>query len=527
MDDSPAPPTPPNPRGSRRPAPRRLPTTLAWLVGTAAALALAALIALRWGISHYLSSGAFVGQLERTLDQSLGAHCRLDGLSWQDPAIYAASFSAQGSDGAPFRSGALSDLRAEVDSGALWDRVWKVRHVKVAQMSLDFSPATPLPAPPPSDLPSPPSAPGWLQNWLPNRAELGPVTVDRFDFVRSSPEGLPALSGHSFALVLQPNLLTRSTSLEARSGQVRLLDLPHPLLVDRLRATLRLDGAALDHLEGRLEDATFSAEGTLSFLAPADLHLIARLRGASLARWLPEDWVKRCTGTASAKATLRGDWRQPQSLRADGDFQIQDGVLQALPLLDIIAKKTQNASFLRMQIKQAEGKFERRGPSDWLIRQLRADAPGLLRLKGDLALAAPNALRGSLLLGIVPGTLRYLAGAEQSVFLTADRFAALPGNARALAPDDSGLLWTRFALSGTLADPQEDLSDRLAQAWFNATVAEVSALSMEAASTAARTAASAADSLLQAAPPALEKAPELIQKGLDEGLKLIDGLLPR
>ena len=146
MDDSPAPPTPPNPRGSRRPAPRRLPTTLAWLVGTAAALALAALIALRWGISHYLSSGAFVGQLERTLDQSLGAHCRLDGLSWQDPAIYAASFSAQGSDGAPFRSGALSDLRAEVDSGALWDRVWKVRHVKVAQMSLDFSPAPPRPA---------------------------------------------------------------------------------------------------------------------------------------------------------------------------------------------------------------------------------------------------------------------------------------------------------------------------------------------------------------------------------------------
>jgi hypothetical protein len=260
---------------------------------------------------------------------------------------------------------------------------------------------------------------------------------------------------------------------------------------------------------------------------PGNLRLNVRLAGASLEQWLPEDWLKRCSGVASAKATVRGNWRLPETVQATGDFQVKDAMLQALPLLDIISKKTQNASFLRMQIKEATGRFERRQADDWQIRQLRADAPGLLRLKGAVDVTKGGTLQGSLLLGIVPGTLRYVAGAEQTVFLTADRFTAAAGNAGALSPDDTGLLWTRFQLTGTLEEPQEDLSERLAQAWFNATVEEVLALPMEAAATAARAAAGAANTLLEVAPPVLEKAPEVINQGVQGGLKLLDTLIPR
>ena len=148
--------------------------------------------------------------------------------------------------------------------------------------------------------------------------------------------------------------------------------------MSRLRTTLRPDEAAIDHLEGTLENAVLTAEGTIGLNTPGNLRLNVRLAGARLEQWLPEDWLKRCSGVASAKATVRGNWRLPETVQATGDFQVKDAMLQALPLLDIISKKTQNASFLRMQIKEAAGRFERRQADDWQIRQLRADAPGLL-----------------------------------------------------------------------------------------------------------------------------------------------------
>ena len=532
MNDAPAPLPVAPPRRSgrtdrrnrgRRPWGRQL----AWTLGALVVVAMVALFSLQLWVGRYLKSEGFAAQLNAAAGHTLSADCRIHGLSWQDPAAYAGTFTASGRDPAAFRSLVFSDLRAEVDTGAIWDRVWRVRHVNIAQMTADFTPGGRTPGPAAAPEAPAPSPPGWLQDWMPNRTEVGPVRVDRFDFISKATLDTAGLEGRGFALMLKPDFKPASMEVEARSGEVRMAGDPRPLQVDRMRATLRPDGAALDQFEGTLEEATVSAEGTITFQHPGALQLLVRLNGASLDRWLPEDWLKRCSGRASAKATLRGDWRQPEAIRAEGEFQVKDAVLQALPLLDIIAKKTQNASFLRIQIKDAAGKFERSRAEHWQLRQLRADAPGLLRMKGGVDVGPGGALRGALLLGMVPGTLRYLAGAEQTVFLTADRFTAGLGHAGSLGPDDAGLLWTTFTLGGTLDQPEEDLSERLARAWFNATVDEVTALSMETAATAARTAAGAANAVLEAAPPLLDKAPELLEQGVQGGLKLLDGLLPR
>jgi hypothetical protein len=111
--------------------------------------------------------------------------------------------------------------------------------------------------------------------------------------------------------------------------------------------------------------------------------------------------------------------------------------------------------------------------------------------------------------------------------------------------EDSGLLWTRLQLRGTLDHPQEDLAERLARAWFNATVDEVLNMSVDGAIKAAEAASKAA---AEAAGTVIEKAPDLInngfktgtellqkgvegsgdllQKGVDGGLKTIEGLIP-
>ena len=57
-------------------------------------------------------------------------------------------------------------------------------------------------------------------------------------------------------------------------------------------------------------------------------------------------------------------------------------------------------------------------------------------------------LDGRFLLGIAPGVLSSIPGAETDVFL----------------PGERGLLWTPLHITGTLDNPEEDLTDRLIDA---------------------------------------------------------------
>src|SRR6185295_10143128 len=88
-----------------------------------------------------------------------------------------------------------------------------------------------------------------------------------------------------------------------------------------------------------------------------------------------------------------------------------------------------------------------------------------------------------------------------------------------LNSEDSGLLWTRLQLRGTLEHPQEDLADRLAKAWFNATVDEVLNMSVDGAIKAAESASKAA---AEAAGTVLENAPDILQNGVKTGSDLLE-----
>jgi hypothetical protein len=71
----------------------------------------------------------------------------------------------------------------------------------------------------------------------------------------------------------------------------------------------------------------------------------------------------------------------------------------------------------------------------------------LIRLEGDFSIKG-KAIDGLFRLGLVPGTLASIPGAERDVFL----------------PGERGLLWAPIRITGTLDDPKEDLTDRLMMA---------------------------------------------------------------
>ncbi|MES2707487.1 MAG: hypothetical protein V4726_12895 [Verrucomicrobiota bacterium] len=481
-------------------------------------------------VRNYLRSPAFAEKINTAAMSALQARGTMDGLSWQDSTVHAAQFSAQGFEPAAFQELSVSDARAEVDVGALWDRTWRVKRISLARVEADFSPGrlsasdTFQPAAEP-EAEAGNQKPHWLQRWLPNRAEIGPVEVERFDF-RWKKDG-KSVRGAQMALTLTPNLEEKFTILTGSGGEVRMDGAAHTLTVHGLQGTLRREALRVDQFQGEIARAAVRAEGTLTLGNHPGLSMKVSLDQAKLEDWIPDDWLRRCSGTVSVDAKVQASGEGFQRLSADGDVRLKDALIQALPLLDVIAKKTRNETFLRLQLKEAVSRFTRLPDGGWRFDQLRADAPGLLRLKGSAAADATGALNGEMLLGIVPGTLRYLAGAEQTVFLPMDRAGLSAAERALLTSDDSGLLWTRLRVRGTLDRPSEDLSDRLAQAWFNATAGEVANLSMEAATQAAETASGVAGKLLEVAPPVLEKAPDVLNEGVRGGLKVLDGLLPR
>jgi hypothetical protein len=157
-------------------------------------------------------------------------------------------------------------------------------------------------------------------------------------------------------------------------------------------------------------------------------------------RVLTGDWAKRVQGTVDigfAGEVAAG------SYQAQGDLRITKGVLTALPVLDVLAAYADTARFRVVPLHQAHGRWAVKN-GVWRFSDIVLHSEGLVRLEGDFSLQGED-LDGSFRLGVAPGTLAALPGAERHVFL----------------PGEHGLVWTTLRLSGTWDDPREDLSERL------------------------------------------------------------------
>ncbi len=536
------------PRRSRRRRRRAGGWSKGWTILTGIVVLAAGLFfGARLWIKSYLQSDNFRVWIGQEISRTLNAEVQIGGITWQDSSASAGTFTATGSPESPFARIEARDLRATINTGAVWDRVWQVDEVKVARLFLDFSPTGPrtLQSPAATDQSSRSgSSSGFFSSLLPNHTVVKGVDVDQVGFLWKS--ATHSAGARGIALHIKPAENNGFFLASGQNGTLTLSMIPgEPVTLRHFEASLQGDEFTLDELAAEAAGADLTMEGSLSTGDRPALDLNGTVAGLDLARVIPDDWLKRLHGKAGGEVHVTGDPREFDHLSWVGTAHLRDGLLEGLPLLHVIARKTRNESFMRLNLKEARTNFIRATDGGWLLEKLTVDAPGLLRLKGSASAAPDGGLQGELLLGIVPGTLRYLAGAEQSVFLPLDQLLITQLERALITPDDAGLRWTRLRLRGTLENPQEDLADRLAKAWFNATVDEVMNMSMEnavkAAETASKLAAETAGTILENAPAILESGLKsgtdllekgvkggagLLEKGIEGGLKSIEGLIP-
>jgi hypothetical protein len=215
---------------------------------------------------------------------------------------------------------------------------------------------------------------------------------------------------------------------------------------------IRLDRARLRYQDQRLflNSASASAwrEGHLEASGEWDVRqniyqIEGGLSGVKCAELLNETWAKRLTGNVATDFTLSNP---ANSLTASGHLTVRDGVLTALPILDALAAYADTRRFRTLALSEAHCDW--RWQNEILsLTNLVIASEGLVRLEGDITIRGQE-LDGTFRLGLAPGTLASIPGAETDVF----------------APGERGLLWTPLRISGTLDDPEEDLTDRLVAA---------------------------------------------------------------
>lgn len=388
------------------------------------------------GIRGYLHSDSFRKMLSMEAGKALDGDGAFEAFRWKGLQVKTDSFKASGKG--PVRQVRAEGIETEIGLGGFSRGVWEVRgfHIRKLEAKIDLTKVgvESVKTPDKGGRAKPAR-----RGWLPNQAEVVDAEIGNIAMEVMTPRGPASIMGTRLRAELKGGPMSYQAKLDGG-----VLQLPFE----------KLSPVKLDKAEVRWQDSTL-------FLTALDAEMWEKTRLSATGEWdsisqrsafegavteipcvklLNDTWSRRVTG----EFDLSFEFEQTaESKNARGKIELKGGTLTALPVLDVLAAYADTRRFRVIQLTEAR--------SDWRWRDgvlhftnLVLASEGLIRLEGGLALRGRE-LDGMFRLGLPPGTLSQIPGAETHVFL----------------PGERGFLWTTIRVTGTLDKPREDLSDRL------------------------------------------------------------------
>jgi len=380
-------------------------------------------------LQSYLQSERFRHTISSATAGFLRASSDYGPFRFEGTDVYSEALNASGRENAAFSSLRAEQLRAEVNLRGIFRNVWDIKEVTVQQMAVELN--GPREAAQPSAS-SPATGASWLARWLPKKVELEKLNI------RMASLHWPAGSLKGSQVLLQPD--GQTWRIELQDGVVAQNGWPGSKLdYARLRYNapiLYLNDSQLTANEGGSARVT----GQVDFSQNLDLH--CDLQGISVTPLLSPDWREKVHGTLTGSVHVQAEL--PLKTPAlDGEIQLVNGRLEALPILDQIALFTGSQQFRTLDLSTATGKFQQSG--DHLqVDHFVAESAGLLRLEGAFTVIN-GVLEGNFQVGVTASSLRWLPGSQEHVFNVSR----------------DGYCWAPMHLTGPVDHPQEDLSPRL------------------------------------------------------------------
>lgn len=399
-------------------------------------------------LRSWLHSESFRRMLAGQADAALQVSSEFGPFRWNGTRMDTGSFLAH-SEGL-VKDIDAEDLQVEIGLGGWWAGVWRIVDARARRIEVEID-ATAAdrvkeqPAPMQAGAPAPEAGKKgkWYDSLIPHEVELKQLEIGSSSVKVITAAGPVGILNTSWKVV--PDSAKGSYRAEGHDGKVKLpwaWAPPMHLGKARLRyqgESLYLTGADFQVYEsGRLDlDGEMSVKGEGYIFN-------GKLRDVYCREILPEDWKQRLSGQVTSDFTVESTSDGP---KVTGSLVLDDGVLTALPLLDALSAYADTTRFRRIALQEGKTDYEWQDGA-LILRKLVLSSEGLVRLEGSLRMDKQERLDGRFRLGLVPGILARIPGAETQVFRQGER----------------GLLWTDLHITGTLDDPEEDLSARLIEA---------------------------------------------------------------
>ncbi|MGJ8633348.1 MAG: hypothetical protein ACSHX7_05455 [Luteolibacter sp.] len=394
------------------------------------------------GLRKYLQSEDFRKFMSAEVSEGAEVVGEFDRFTWDGLAVRTEKFDSKG-------EGEISVLRAdgietEIGFGGVSRGVWEVKNTRLRRLEIRIDttkkkvPAPVEPKPKQKKKKVKEKQPGWV----PKEAELQSLDIGEVILNVVLEHGV--FSAEGMAIRMARGAGDALMKGEIIGGVVRLPDenVP-PLNVKRIKGSFGdgslfvtsgeisawRDGRIELSGEYKLEPKTFAFEGGID--------------GVKCNELLSENWAQRLSGDFSTTFTVDN---RSGDLVTSGEMKVRNGVLTALPMLDALSAYADTSKFRRVQLSEAKTDWRHEGDVTSLTNFVLA-SEGLVRLEGEMTIRGEE-LDGTFMLGIAPGTLRKIPGAETVVFKRGSH----------------GLLWTPLRVTGTKDDPDEDLTSRLIEA---------------------------------------------------------------
>ncbi|NNE91792.1 MAG: hypothetical protein HKN23_09105 [Verrucomicrobiales bacterium] len=450
-----------SPRPRRRSSQRRRPkrrggssgkkgNPLKWVLIVGASLLLMLFIGLiiaRTSLNSWLKGDGFRNWAKKTSATVLKSEVDFASLEWKNSEVYVDGFEARGYEDAGFAKLEIDGLRARFDGVA--NEAWQIPDTTANRMNLEFSGDREK-----GDFGRFGSAniaddgklstPSWLRKLLPEKVDLGEIQIDAGNVTIKNSTGQETVALRSVRAQIDPDLDSAMWEIGGRSGKLFVAGTPdfniQQFQLRWQRENLFITDLALNFYNG----AHLSGTGDVIFAQPTRLNLELQLENLDIHELLTDEEAKeKFSGFLEGDINIQGVPGSPEGLVQSGTVRIRDGVVTAIPILDTISKYTKKVEFKRLGLNQAKADFIRKGGRIHLTN-IEIQSDGLTRIEGEMLIEGER-LAGIFQLGVTPGTLRWIPGADRKVFVESR----------------DGFLWTPLKIAGTFDEVDEDLTARL------------------------------------------------------------------
>jgi hypothetical protein len=434
-------------RRSRK-SPRWLFALIGLVVIVVVMLMLAPMLVMSW-VRGYLQKEAFRGKMEQFLGTQMRGTVALDALRWTGDEVTTQSAEATTATG---WKAEISSLHLALDWNAFRDRQWRIINAGADGLDLKFgAPASagilsePAEAGAPNSNSS--SIPSWLKGYLPNQTVIDGLRFDAFTL--TYPGGWWLKESKLRLGAWQQGEASVQATVEGGIFEtpVQLPAQLHPMKFNLTRATARLSREDLHLTNATLswvDDSEITARG---HIRPKDKtwELNTHLTAIPLREIVSDDWKLRLSGLLEGDLNITGS--HGTDPKVEGDVQLKNAVLTAIPLLDKLATYTHVDRFKRIVLDIASARVRGSGQTRQLDK-IVIQSNGLMRLEGSVTIQAGQ-IDGRFMVGVTPETLSWIPGAQQHVFTSTNPTAP------------AGMIWTPLHITGDVNSPREDLTERL------------------------------------------------------------------